>query len=166
MEENLSQESLNLESIGPSESMEVDLWQHDKKEVIIEKAEVIKVPSKFTSKIKDPDSGEETSEHHKQWVLKVSSEVLDSIGEGESKTEFRASELFNLIQDNDGNLTGFPTGEGSNLMKFVSDLKIENLDKFHSLKQVIDTIVGRKVMVKAYDVTRDGRERTFLKFRY
>lgn len=147
---------VDLTQIGPVEGLTIDLNQFDKKEIVIEKVEVVQVPSKFTPKI------EGTEDRQPQWVLKVSGEVLETIGEGEEKIEFRASELFNLVQDKEGKLTGFPIGDGSNLMKFMKDLKIEDPDKLENLEKVIEVIKGKTSMVKAYE----KNEKTYLKFRY
>lgn len=126
-----------LEGVEGGES--VDLEQFDKKEVEIEKAEIVKVKSDYT-------------DCKTQWVLKVSSVVLVSINEGEDKIDFRASELFNLIQDKEGKLIGYPVAEGSNLAKFFKDLKISKPTE----------LIGKKALIKAYD--KAGK--TYLKFRY
>lgn len=126
-----------LEGVEGGES--VDLEQFDKKEVEIESVTIVQVPSEYT-------------ETKKQWVLKVQSVILTSIGEGENKVDFRASELFNLIQDKEGKLIGFPKAEGSNLAKFMKDLKVS---KPSELK-------GKKALVKSYE----KGNRTYLKFRY
>ena len=156
------QSELNLEKIRGFESEGVDLNKFDKQSAKIEKVEVTQVLSNFT----DVD---EQGNHLKQWTLKVSSGVLETLGEGDKKIEFRASELFNLMQDEQGNLTGFPTGNKSNLGKFLKDLKID--PKGLNLKQLIGQITGKSVIIKAYDkdvVGLDGRtnKRTYLKFRY
>jgi len=117
----------------------IDLETHDKKEAKIEKAEIVQVKSDY-------------ADCKTQWVLKVSSEVLDTLREGDDKIEFRASELFNLIQDKEGKLVGYPEAEGSNLAKFMADLKIKKPNE----------LIGQKVLLKSY---KKG-ERTYLKFRY
>lgn len=160
MSENVQQQ-INLSEVKPVEGgPSIDLEKFDKKPVKIEGAQVIQVPSKFTPKIGD------TEEHQKQWALKVRSIVLETIGEGEDKIEFRASELFNLIQDKEGKLTGYPTGEKANLMKFLKDLKIPEPEKIENLQKVIDIITSKDVLVKAYDKEVEGGKRTYLKFRY
>ena len=135
------------------ESQGIDFWQYDKKEVTIGDAIVTKVKSQFN----------EVGFH---WVLKVQSEVLETYGEGEDKIEFRASELFNLIQDKEGKLIGFPTGDASNLGKFLKDLGIRDLTKFENLVEIVEVIKGKKALVKAYDRDYQGNSRTYLKFRY
>ena len=147
---------LDLTKIGPSEGNSIDLGKYDKKEIEIDNIEVIQVPSKFTPLM------EGVEQHQMQWVLRVVSPILETIGEGEDKIEFRASELFNLVQDKEGNLTGFPTGDGSNLMKFMKDLKIEKADEFENLQQVIEAIKGKKTLIKSYE----KNDKTYLKFRY
>ncbi|GAG69879.1 unnamed protein product [marine sediment metagenome] len=148
-----------MEKIPGVEGESVDLWEYDKKEVELKKVEVIQVPSKYTPLIEDSE------EHQPQWVLKVGSEVVATLGEGEDKIEFRASQLFNLIQDKEGNLTGFPRGKGSNLMKFLKDSKIE-VEEDTNLNQVVKLIKGKKALVKAYDKGEGDNKRTYLKFRY
>lgn len=131
---------MNLSDLKPVQGGEgVDLEQFDKKEVVIESAKIVQVNSKY-------------SETGSQWVLKVSSPVLVSIGEGEDKYDFRASELFNLTQDKEGKLIGYPSAEGSNLAKFMADIKAKTPDE----------IVGKKALIKAFK----KEEKTFLKFRY
>lgn len=136
----------------------VDMTQFDKKPVKIASAEVVQVPSTFSA------TG-------KQWVLKVQSEVITTVGEGDSSFEVRASELFNLIQDETGKLTGFPTGEMSNLGAFTKDLGIPNEALIDTgLDQLKSAIVGKETITKAYDKESvvDGKpqKRTYLKFRY
>ena len=131
---------INLKDLKPVQGGEgVDLEQFDKKEVVIESANIVQVKSEFT-------------ETKLQWVLKVSSPVLATIGEGEDKIDFRASELFNLTQDKEGKLVGYPSAEGSNLAKFMADIKAKTPDE----------IIGKKALIKAY---KKG-EKTYLKFRY
>lgn len=148
-----------LEQVKGIEGQSVDLWKFDKTTTKIDKVEVVQVPSQYTPLI------EGTEEHHKQWVLKVESEVLTSIGEGDEKIDFRASELFNLVQNDKGELQGFPKGEGSNLMKFAKDLRIDttNID---NLKVLIESIKSKDTLVKAYDKEVEGNKKTYLKFRY
>jgi len=151
---------VKFSDIKPIKGINIDLEQYDKKEVVIGQLEVTQVPSEFTSLI------EGTEQHHMQWILKVSSEVLETIGEGEDKIEFRASELFNLIQNDKGQLEGFPTGKSSNLMKFMNDLKIEKPEEMKDLQEVIDSIKGKKTLVKTYKKEQNGKTKTYLKFRY
>ena len=135
-------ETKKVMDVGDLEGVEgtsVDLEQFDKKEVELEKAEIIQVPSEYT-------------ETKKQWVLKVASVVLVSLGEGDDKIDFRASELFNLVQDKEGKLKGYPEAEGSNLYKFMKDLKAEKPNE----------LIGKKALVKSYL----KKDRTYLKFRY
>ena len=155
------QSEIDFEKIVGFKSEGVDLNKFDKQSVKIENVEVIQVKSEFT----DLD---EQGNHYKQWILRVSSIVLETLGENNKKIDFRASELFNLIQNDKGELTGFPTGDKSNLGKFLKDLKIDSKDM--NLKQLISTIIGKDVLVRAYDKDAlvDGKavERTYLKFRY
>lgn len=145
------QVQINLSEIKPIETTAVDLNKHDRREVEIEKAEVLKVPSKY-------------NKVGYQWVLKVSSKPVESLGEGEDLIEFRASELFNLIQDDEGNLKGYPTGESSNLMQFMKDIKAQT--KHDNLQGVITELLGKKALIKAYDKEVDGNKKVYLKFRY
>lgn len=158
----MSETQVNLNEVKPIEGgPSVDLWKFDKKTAKIETAEVMQVPSKYTSLI------EGTEQHHLQWVLKVQSVVLETVGEGEEQVKFRASELFNLVQDKVGKLEGFPTGESSNLMKFLKDLKINEPEKLKDLQKVTDAITGKDVLIKSYDKEiENNNKRTYLKFRY
>jgi hypothetical protein len=129
-------EPVSLVDLKPVESgRSIDLNQYDKQQVKIEKAEVINVKSEYSTK-------------KTQWVLRVSSEVLTKLED----IEFRASALFNLIQDEDGNLKGYPTSEDSNLVKFMKDIKAKDPKE----------IVGKNALIKSYD--KNGK--TFLTFRY
>lgn len=154
----------DFSNIKPVLNKGIDLSKHQNKQVQVEKVEVTTVPSKFTPKLKDAQ-GNELEQHLPQWVLKVSSGVLETIGEGDDKVEFRASELFNLTQDENGQLNGFPAGEGSNLYKFLTDIGIK-VQELESLKQVIENISGKNAVVKAYSKEVDGNEKTYLKFKY
>ena len=157
------EEQVDLTSVKGVKSEGVDLEKFHKTNAKVESVEVIQVPSNYTPLI------EGTEEYQKQWVLKVASGVLESIGEGEKKIDFRASEIFNLIQDEKGKLTGFPTGEKSNLGKFVRDLRIE-IESVEDLKQLIEVLVGKDATIKAYEkeVEIDGNKvsRTYLKYLY
>lgn len=159
----MSENQIDLGSIKGVESESIDLDKFHKSNAKIEKVEVTQVPSQYTPLI------EGTNEHQKQWVLKVSSEVLTSVGEGENKIEFRATELFNLIQDANGNLKGFSRGEQSNLARFVKDLRID-FDSIENLQELVDAMKGKNATIKAYEkeVKTDGKEfsRTYLKFLY
>lgn len=156
------EKQVNLSEIKGVESEGIDLEKWHKKSVKIESAEPIQVPSNFTPK---NDKGE----HMKQWVLKVSSEVVESIGEGEDKIDFRSSELFNLIQDKDGNIKGFPKNDKSNLGKFCADLKID-LNSMENLQQLVDALKEKEATIKTYEkeFEVDGKSfsRTYLKFLY
>ena len=160
----MSENQLNLESIKGVKSEGIDLNKFHKKNVKIESVEVTQVPSSFTPLLEGSEK-----EHVKQWVLKVSSSVLETVGEGDNKVEFRASELFNLLQNAKGELTGFPSGDKSNLGKFCKDLRID-LSKVENLKILQENLKGKEATVKAYDkeVDVDGKKfpRTYLKFLY
>jgi len=151
----LTEKVMNLSDLKPIKSEGMDLKQFHNKNVKIERARVVQVPSTFT-----PMAKGSTTEHQPQWVLKVESEVVASIGEGEEKIEFRASELFNLLQDDDGNLKGYPDNDKANIVKFMKDINANHPDE----------IVGKSATVKAYDKKQivDNRERvrTYLGFKY
>ncbi len=155
-------EQTDLEKVGPVQGISVDLAKYDKQTTNIEKAEVTQLPSQFTAIV----PGSNPPVHYMQWVLKVSSVVLESIREGEDKIEFRATEVFNLIQDDKGNLKGFPTGEGSKLMKFLKDLKVPSPEHLKNLKEVVAAVVGKQTVIKTETKERDGRTNTYLRFRY
>lgn len=158
----MSESQLDLSAIKGIESEGIDLEKWHKKTTKVENCEVVQVPSTFTP---TDDKGE----HLKQWVLKVSSEVLESVGEGEDKIDFRASELFNLIQNKQGNLAGFPKNDRANLMKFCRDLRID-IKAIEDLQKLVDAIKGKEATVKAYDkeFEAEGKTftRTYLKFLY
>ena len=153
-------ETQDLDKIGPVQSAGVDLAKYDKQVTTIEKAEATQLPSQFTPLIAG------TQQHYMQWVLKVSSVVLESIREGEDKIEFRATEVFNLIQNEKGELKGFPTGEGAKLMKFLKDLKVPSPEHLKSLNEVIAAVKGKQCVIKTETKERDGRTNTYLRFRY
>ena len=144
-------EQVNLDEIKPIETISIDLKKHDKKEVLLERADVLKVKSNY-------------SKTGFQWVLKISSEVVETLGENDDKVEFRATELFNLIQDENGNLTGFPTGNSTNLYKFAKDIGVD-INVKH-LGEFIVSIHGKKALIKAYEKESEGKTKTYLKFRY
>lgn len=158
----MEEQQVNLSEIKGIESEGIDLEKWHKKNVVIENIEVTQVPSTFTPK-------DEKGEHLQQWVLKVSSKVLETIGESEDKIEFRASELFNLIQDKNGKLIGFPKNERAKIVKFCKDLKI-SIDKIEDLQQLVDEIKDKSATIKAYEkeFEIDGKTfaRTYLKFLY
>lgn len=146
---------IRLDELKPIKSEGLDLKQFNNRQTKIERATIVQVPSTFT-----PLKQGSTTEHLPQWVLKVEGEVVASIGEGEEKMEFRPSELFNLIQDDEGSLKGYPQNEKSNLTKFMSDVGAKSPED----------IVGKTSIVKAYEKKQivDGKEylRTYLKFKY
>lgn len=152
---NMEDKQVNLDEIEPIESQSVDFWQFNNKEIEIENAIVSQVPSKFVD-----------NEQKLQWVLKVSSKPIVSIGDGDDRVDFRASELFNLVQDDKGNLMGFPTGDSSNLMKFLKDVRVTNPEKLKSLKEVVNSIVGKKGFIKCQDKVKDGKKLTYFRFKY
>lgn len=147
-------EKTSFDDLGGVEQKSVDLWKYNNVKAKIESAEPLQVHSQFV----------ETGDHM-QWVLKVSSVVLETLGEGEDQINFRASELFNLVQDDNGKLLGFPTTEGSNLMKFVKDLGIKKPEEM-KMSEIIKSIIGKEVVVKAYDKDYQGKKRTYLKFKF
>ena len=136
---------VDLSELEPIQSGSgIDLSKYHKADVSIESAEVIQVNSDY-------------SKTGKQWVLKVSSGVLETYEkEDGTKVDFRASELFNLIQDDDGKLKGYPDSPESNLKKFMADIRAEKPSE----------IVGKKATIKAYDKESNGQTKTYLKFIY
>ncbi len=151
----------DLSKVGPVEGgVSVDLEQYHKKDTKIDLVQVIQVPSNYTELMPG------TEQHYMQWVLKVSGEIVETIGEGEDKIEFRASELFNLVQDKKGNLTGFPTGEKANLMIFMNDLGIDSPEKLESLQKVKEVLMDETAQITSYKKEHNGRTKVYLKFRY
>jgi len=159
--EESSSDEPDLSKIKPVEGgISVDLEKYHKKDTKIDLVQVIQVPSNYTELIPN------TEQHYMQWVLKVSGEILETIGEGEDKIEFRASELFNLVQNNKGELTGFPTGEKANLMIFMKDLGIESPEKLESLQKVKEALKEKSAQITSYKKEQNGKTKTYLKFRY
>lgn len=152
------EKQVDLDAVKPIESISIDLNKFDKKETEIAECIVLQVPSKFIDKEKNPMG--------LQWSLKVISKTVETVETGDEKIEFVASELFNLVQDEKGELKGFPTGKDSNLMKFMADLRIKDPEKMPSLKEVVKAMIGKKCLIKCYDKTIDGKKKTFMKFRY
>jgi len=149
--ENSEQTKIDISSLKPMKSGEpVDLKRFHNTQVVIENADAMQVPSGFTPK-------DASGKNIPQWVLKVSSPVLLSVGDGESKIEFRASELFNLTQDKEGKLLGYPTNKDSNLVKFMKDLGAASPGE----------LKGKKAFVKFYEKdVGEGQTRGYLKFKY
>jgi len=141
----------DLSSLKPVNSEQVDLKKFHNSQVEIVKADILQVPSTFTTK-------DLNGKNLPQWVLKISSPVLTTLGEGEDKIEFRASELFNLSQDKKGNLIGYPTNKDSNLVKFMKDIGARTPEE----------ILGKKATIKHYEKesSQDGQKRGYLKFKY
>lgn len=131
----------------------VDLKQFDKTTHPIESAVVVQVKSSYAP------TG-------MQWSLRVSSVPLITVDGEAGPIAFRASELFNLIQNDAGDLLGFPTNEKSNLMKFMKDLGIQNAEGLQNLQEVVNAIVGKKALLRAYDKTVENQVKTYLNFRY
>lgn len=144
-----------LSDLKPVKSESLDLQQFHNKPVKIVSADIIQVPSRFTPLVK----GSQT-DRLPQWVLKVQSEVVATVGEGNETIEFKASEIFNLVQDDDGNLIGYPENEQSNIMKFMKDIRANTPE----------AMIGKMATIKAVDKIQqvDGKplSRTFLKFKY
>jgi hypothetical protein len=148
----------DLDDLKPMEATSIDLSKYDKSETTVATASKINMPSKFH------DSGNAD-------VLKVESAVLETIERKDENgnpdnIEIRASELFSLKVDEKGKAIGWSTSPDSNLMKFAKDLGIKEPEKYESLTQLVNDMVGRKVLLKVHSKEQDGRTREFLKFRY
>jgi hypothetical protein len=143
--------NIDISSLKPVKSGEpIDLKRFHNTQVEISEMKVLQVNSSFTQK--GPDG-----QNLKQWVLKVSSPVLLTVGEGDTKIEIRASELFNLSQDKEGKLTGYPQNKDSNLVKFMKDVGATTLED----------LKGKKATVKHYEKDiGEGQTRGYLKFKY
>jgi len=144
-------QKIDIAGLKPIKSGEpVDLKKFHNTQVELETLDVIQVDSNYTPLGTD-------GKHIKQWVLKISSPTLLSIGEGESKIDFKASELFNLIQDKEGKLLGYPLNKDSNLVKFMKDVSAATPQE----------LKGKKATIKHYEKdTGDGQTRGYLKFKY
>ena len=152
------QEMPDLDKIKGEEGQGIDLAKYDKEKALIDTVIVKQVKSEYTEELEDGTKP-------LQWVLQVSTEVLETLGSGDDAIDFRASELFNLMQDKEGTLTGFPIGEKSNLGKFMRGLKITGFEEI-SLTQLIKVIKGKQVLIKAYEKMKGDQKRTYLKFLY
>ena len=97
---------LNIKNLKPIESKGIDLTPFEGQRKVIEKLSVIEVPSKF-------------HESGKAIVLKVETEPVTTLELSDgTKTEFRASELFNLTKDENGNI-GWSDAPNGALNKFL-----------------------------------------------
>lgn len=143
--------TIDIASLKPVKSGDIpDLRKFHNTQIKIDKIEVIQVASTFTPK--GPDG-----KNLLQWVLRVMSPPLATIGEGENKFDIRASELFNLSQDKEGKLTGFPTNKDSNLVKFMKDVGATHPND----------LIGKTATVKFFEKdVGDGQTRGYLKFKY
>jgi len=148
MEEN---KTIDLDSLQPVKSGDgVDLKKFHNTTTVVEKIEMVQTKSNFTAK-------DANGNPIPQWCLKISSPVLTTVGEGEQKFDIRASELFNLSQDKNGKLLGYPTNKDSNLVKFMKDIGANHPKE----------IIGKTVFIKAHEKdSGEGQIRTFLKFKY
>lgn len=141
-----------LDKLEPIKSEQLNLKIFHNKPTVIVRATVMQVPSRYTPLVEGS-----TTERVKQWVLKVESDVVSTLKIADKTIEFRASELFNLVQTDQGVLAGYPQEEKSNLAKFMKDIGATKPSD----------IVGKSATIKAYDRTREGEgTRTFLKFKY
>ena len=110
------QKTFSPEDLQPVKSEGVDLTEFDGSRVQIDTLEVTQVKSQF-------------SKTGMQWVLKVQSVPLKEIEVEGEKISFRASELFNLVQDDAGNLKGYPDNEKSNLAKFMKRVGVKAINQ-------------------------------------
>ena len=136
--------SQEVKALKPVESQGVDLSQFEGGRVEIETVEVLVVPSKFAK------SGNGEAE-----VLKVQSVPLATIKDREGNdVPIRASELFNLMRDDNGVL-GWPEGARGKLAKFMKKLSVEHPKE----------LPGKQAVVRIHTKQgSDGIEREFLGF--
>lgn len=140
----------DLKPVSGGLSPDIDLKKYHNSSVQIEKIEILQVPSTFTPKGAD-------GKNLQQWCMKISSVPLLTVGEGETKIEVRASELFNLIQDQKtGELKGYPTTKDANLVKFMADISAKNPQE----------IIGKSATVKAFEKEVGDGHRIYLKYKY
>lgn len=143
---------------------DLDLKSHDKMPVKIEGSEIKKVHSKFVEQDTD-------GKIKHQWILRIFSVPVMTLQGADGNVDFRASDLFNLVQNMDesspnfGKLEGFPTGDRSNLAKFLKDLGVK-IEELEDLSKLQEAIIGKTAVIKAYDKEKDGKTMTYLKFRY
>ena len=142
-----SQEVINVTDITelkPIESKGVDLSQFEGRRIQIESAEVITVQSKFSNKV---DGQAE--------VLRVQSEPVSTMQDRDgNQVPLRASELFNLTRNEEGEL-GRPTGAKGKLAKFMKKLGAKHPSE----------LVGKEATVRIRTKQgADGMTREFLGF--
>jgi hypothetical protein len=147
-------EKIDLASLKPMKSGSgidvTELKKFHNNQVKIEQYDIIQVPSGFTPV--GPDGKKLL-----QWVVRFFSQTLMTVGEGDVKTEIKASELFNLNQDKEGKLTGYPTNKDSNLVKFMKDVGANTPAE----------VIGKTATVKFYEKdVGEGQVRGYLKFKY
>ncbi len=156
LDEIMKSHVVDLSKIKPKENTNVDLSQFDKKPVKIDRVTIQLVRSTFTKS-------------KKQYVLKVESVPVVTIGEGDDVIELRASELFNLNQiDEEGKnpiLESFPVGEKSNLGQFIRDLKID-VSELDSLQKLMDVLKGKEALIKVFEKEKNGVVKKYMRFRY
>jgi len=136
-------EEINLNNLKPIEVGGLDFSEYEGHKKKIEEIEILDMPSQFTKTGKTK-------------VLKVITEPVTEVTSKEGKkTEIRASELFNLKQDEKSGSWGYSTSSKSRLQKLMVKCKCS---KPSDLK-------GKFVIIKVRPVTRpDGTTSEFLGF--
>jgi len=115
----------------PIEKVSIDLTPYEGKKAKIEKVEVVEVKSVWVDGKQVPKEKAVDTK-----CLKVSTEKLSEIEVKGEKKELRASELFNLVQDDEDNW-GFSTNEKAKLNIFMKKMKVTHPEK----------LIGKEVLV-------------------
>lgn len=130
----------DVKDLKPIKSEGIDIKQFDGEKVEIEGIEQLRMPSEF-------------AECGYQWVARVFSRPLVNFKKDDGEeVKIRASELFNLSQDKEGKLTGFPVNEKAKLYRLMKKVGVEHPAE----------LLGKKVLVTTYE----NKGKTFLRFVY
>jgi hypothetical protein len=124
MVDELKFEEVNLNDIKPVEAKPTfDAKQYDGARVKIAEIKQLWQDSHYINGTYDPNMTE------KHPFIEVTTEVVDTVGEGEKKIEVRAKARFSLQQDEKGNLiiSKHPKGKLWKFMRKMGVDKLENL---------------------------------------
>ena len=136
MEENVDVEI--HEDLKPIEKQTIDTTPYIGKKVKIEE-----VTQHITDRYAKSNNGK------KSYYVKVSTEIVDTIGEGDNKVELRGSRIFGVQQDKNNQLGWTPDSKLSN---FLKSMGVSELDK----------LKGEVVILTLTDVNSNGQR--FLTF--
>ena len=131
----------SVNSLRPTESEPLDLSAYEGKRVKLENIEIIEVPTSYS------DTG-------KQKVLRVESEAVTTVKDRTgAEKPVRASELFNLTEDN-GRI-GWSKNEKAKLQRFLNKVKVDHPSQLQ----------GKEAIIRLREKTNsDDSKTTFLGF--